>query len=69
MMKDTQLIRDFYGKILGRIETDEQGNKTVRDFYGRLLGRYNKRQNVTRDFYGKLVARGDATSMLLNQNR
>lgn len=68
-MKETQLIRDFYGKILGRIEVDEQGNKTVRDFYGRLLGRYNKRQNVTRDFYGKLIARGDATSMLINSKR
>ena len=39
MNKET--IKDFYGKILGTVETDNQGNKTVRDFYGRILTRGN----------------------------
>ena len=66
MKKNKQVIRDFYGKILGSIETDTLGNKIVRDFYGKILGRYNKKQNITRDFYGKIVAKGDHSAMLIN---
>lgn len=62
---DKQLIRDPYGKLLGSIETDSNGNKTVRDAYGKLLGYYNKALDVTRDFYGRIVARGDAASRLI----
>lgn len=69
MKKDKRIIRDFYGKILGSIETDFSGNKIVKDFYGRILGRYNKKQDVTRDFYGKIVSRGDATAMLLSYRK
>ena len=60
-----QVIRDFYGRIIGKIETDASGNKTVKDFYGRILGFYKKSTNVTTDFYGRIVAQGDATGMLL----
>ena len=39
MKKDA--IRDFYGRIIGWVETDEStGNKTVRDFQNRILGYY-----------------------------
>ena len=31
-------IRDFYGRIIGTIETDNFENKTARDFYGRIVG-------------------------------
>ena len=65
-MKDIQIIRNFQGRTIGRIETDPHGNKIVRDFYGKILGRYDKRNNVTRDFYGKVVARGDQSSMLIS---
>lgn len=65
-MKTTKIIRDFKGKILGRIETDSQGNKIVRDFYGRILGRYDKKSDLTRDFYGHIVAKGDQCGLLIN---
>lgn len=68
-MKETQIIRDFSGKILGRIETDYNGDKIVRDFYGKILGRYDKRNNVTRNFYGKIIARGDHCSYLIGSNK
>ena len=64
-MTNKETIRDFYGRILGTITTDSQGNKVVRDFYGRILGKYEKQANVTRDFYGRIVARGDRTSSLV----
>lgn len=65
-MTNTQIIRDFSGKIIGYIETDSQGNKTVRDFYRVIKGYYDAKQDVTRDFYKRIIARGDACGMLLN---
>lgn len=64
-MTDRETIRDFYGRILGTITTDNSGNKVVRDFYGRILGKFDKSSNVTRDFYGRIVARGDQSSALV----
>lgn len=63
-----EILRDFYGKIIGYIETDPTGNKTIRDFYRKIKGRYDKNLNVTRDFYGRIIARGDQSSMLLTKN-
>ena len=64
-MNDKEIIRDFHGRVLGTITTDNSGNKVVRDFYGRILGKYDKRANVTRDFYGRIVAKGDRTAALI----
>lgn len=64
-MTNKEVIRDFYGRILGTITTDTAGNKVVRDFYGRVLGKYDKKANVTRDFYGKIVGRGDRSAALV----
>lgn len=59
-------IKDFYGRIIGWIETDSvTGNKTGRDFYGRILGTWDKKLDVTRDFYGRIVMRGDGLSGLI----
>ena len=68
-MNDKQIIRDFYGRTLGTITTDAQGNKEVRDFYGHLLGRYDAKSDITRDFYGRTVARGDRASSLIPATR
>lgn len=65
LMSNREVIKDFYGRILGTITTDSTGNKVVRDFYGRILGRYDKKQNVTRDFYGRIVAKGDRSAGLV----
>ena len=64
-MNNKVQIKDFYGKILGTIETLSNGDKIIRDFYGKILGRYDKRMDLTRDFYGRIVARGDQSAMLL----
>ena len=45
MANSRETIRDWTGKIIGFIDTDNEGNKTVRDFYGRITGRYDKRFN------------------------
>ncbi len=60
-----QIIRDFQGKIIARIEVKANGDKIVRDFGGKRLGTYDAAAGVTRDFFGKIVARGDAVSMLI----
>lgn len=60
-----QPIRDFYGRILGYIETKPNGDKVLRNFYKQILGKYNKATDTTRDFYGRIIAKGDQLSMLL----
>jgi hypothetical protein len=65
MAKET--IRDFYGKIIGYIETKPNGDKVVRDFYNKILGYYYASRNVTTDFYNKIIARGDCCGMLFGR--
>ena len=62
-----QIIRDFYGKTLAKIETKPNGDKTIRDFYGRTLGTYIAATDTTRDFYGRTVAKGECLSMLIEK--
>ena len=62
---DVQIIKDFYGRKLGSIETDTQGNAIAKDFYGRILARYNKAQDVTTDFYGRRIAKGNILASFL----
>lgn len=52
-------VRDFYGKILGWVESDKLDNQQARDFYGKILGTYDKATNTTRDFYGRNLGRGN----------
>lgn len=62
---ERETIRDFYGKILGTVETLGNGDKVLRDFYGKILGKYQKSDNTTRNFFGQIIAKGDALMMLL----
>ena len=64
-MTQEQTIRDFYGRILGFIETDDKGNKIARDFYRRIVGRYDKTRDVTTDFYGRVLTKGDTVASLI----
>ena len=65
-MQET-IIRDFQGRIIGKIIEFPNGDKEVRDFYGVILGKYDKFTNTTRDFYGRVIAQGDCCGMLLNK--
>lgn len=68
-MIQRDVIKDFYNRIVGYIETDTvTGNKTGRDFYNRIVGYYNKNLNVTRDFYNRIVSRGDTLASLVLQS-
>jgi extradiol dioxygenase family protein len=61
-------IRDFYGKILGWVEEEPNGDQIIRDFYGKILRKYDKKSNVTRDFYGRILTTGNtAISALYNK--
>lgn len=68
-----QTLRDFYGRIIGTLETNEDknpeynGDVTARDFYSRILGYYRKRRNITTDFYGRKIGDGDLTASLVWQ--
>ncbi len=60
-----EVIRDFYGRILGRIEIKPNGDRVYRDFYGRIVATYKKSMNKTTDFYGRIIGSGDIGSALL----
>lgn len=60
-------IREFGGRIIGWVDTDNQGNKTVRNFNYNIVAYYNKERNETRDFYGVKKSDGDTTMMYLER--
>ena len=60
-----EIIRDFYGKIIGKYQYQSNGDIVVRDFYNRILGYYIASRDVTSDFYRRVVAKGNAVGMLL----
>ena len=62
-------IKDFYGRVIGTVVEENNGDKTIKDFYGRPLGYYKKGRNVTTDFYGRVVASGEQLTMLLNSGK
>lgn len=64
-MNNTQYIKEFGGKIIGKITTKPNGDKEACTFTGKILGKYKKAQDITTDFYGAIVARGDATASLI----
>ena len=64
---NTEVIKDFYNRIIGYIETDNYGNKVGKDFYRRIVGYYDKKLNITKDFYNRIVGRGDMLSSLIVQ--
>ena len=68
-MSNIQIVRDFYNRIIGYIETDSIGNKIVKNYYKRILGRYDKKHDVTRDFYNRIIGKGDLSSMLLSNTK
>ena len=64
-MAREEIIRDFYGRIIGKYEHQANGDIVVRDFYNRILGYYIASRDVTTDFYRRVVAKGNAVGMLL----
>ena len=64
-MATKETLKDFYGRIIGTIETAANGDRTIKDFHGRILGKYEKARNVTKDFYGRVIGTGDLLTTLL----
>ena len=62
-------IRDFYGRIIAKVEEKPNGDKVIRDFYNRILGYYVASRDVTTDFYNHVIGHGDCTGMLINMEK
>ena len=69
MAFDYTTIRDSRGVIIGRIRTDNNGNKAVFDARDHMIGRYNKASDITIDMTGNIVARGDNCGLLISLNK
>lgn len=64
-----ETIKDYYGRILGFVETSPNGDKIGYDFYKRVVGYYEKKANLTKDFYRRIVGRGDIlVSLIMSAN-
>ena len=62
---EEKMIKDFSGRVLGKIQIQSNGDKVVKDFYGKVLGYYRKSQDATTDFYGRVICYGDASAALI----
>lgn len=60
-----QPIRDFYNRIIGYVETLDNGDQVARDFYNRIVGYWYKRDNTTRNFYKQIIGRGNFVTQLI----
>ena len=60
-----ETIREWNGTVIGKIETNYNGDKTVRSWGGKILGYYDKSSNYTKDFSGRILYQGDMASALL----
>lgn len=63
---ESEYIKDFYGRVIGTVETYSNGDKRIKDFYGRLKGEYKAKDNITKDFYGRVIGSGDQLMRLLD---
>lgn len=53
-------IKEFSGRIIGIIRTEENGDQAALDFPSRrVLGFYRAKYNHTTDFVGRVVAQGN----------
>lgn len=60
-------VREFSGKIIGWVETENDGSQIVRAFSGKIIAKYDARFNVTREFSGKVLTQGNtAVGQLFN---
>lgn len=62
-----EVIKDFYGRIIGSIETDMRGNAVGKDFYNRIVGSYDANLNKTKNFYGQIIGTGNQLVRLIYQ--
>ena len=58
-------VRDNFGRIIGYIDIESNGNKVARDNFGRILGRYDKEFNSTTDQFGRIIYKGDMVASLI----
>lgn len=64
---DRNVIKDFYGRIIGFQDTQPNGDIIAKNEYGKILGRYDAKMKMTKTENGKIVSRGDTTSALIWQ--
>ena len=58
-----QILKDWRGRIIGYIQTQQNGDAKIYDFYRRLLGTYNKALDIIKvdllkqlDLFAKLYS-------------
>lgn len=63
-------IKEFSGRIIGIIRTEDNGDQAAIDFPSRrILGFYRAKYNHTTDFAGRVVAQGNSVVNFIYQEK
>lgn len=62
-----EAVRDFYQRIIGWIDIEDNGDQVGRDFYQRIVGYYVKSRNETLDFYKRPKYKGNMLAALIQE--
>lgn len=64
-----EIIKDFYGRFLGIVETCPNGDQIARIWSSRqIVGYYRKELDHTTDFFGRVVSKGNTVIALIYKN-
>ncbi|MBQ3419866.1 MAG: hypothetical protein IJH31_07030 [Erysipelotrichaceae bacterium] len=66
---ERQEIREPNGRIVGFLETLDNGDIQARVIDGRIVGFYRKASNTTIDISGRIIARGNIVASLIWENK
>jgi len=58
-------IKDFYGKIIARIDYKSNGDQELKDYKGLILGRFLADRNITQNYSGTILSQGNTLTQLL----
>lgn len=67
LVRNTYPLKDLYGRPLGWIEEDKDGNQQLKNQNLRIVGFYDKQKNRTTDFFGRYIGTGNLLTTLLDK--
>ena len=54
-----EAVKDWAGKVLGWVRTDDRGNQIVYNFGHRVLAKYDAQNDRTTDYAGRVLSHGN----------
>lgn len=61
----SEMVKDGRGRVIGWLDTMNNGDIMVKDYAGRILGWYRKAQDMTTDYAGRFLNYGNTAISLV----